>query len=59
MTEITEVSPGLKGRLKRGWLELGVLHPLKEFKSLFNPLKHSVRPEVIKNFVFVPYSVFI
>lgn len=59
MTEITEASLGLEGGLNRGWLELGVVHPLKEFKSLFNPLKHSVRPEVIKNFAFVPYSVFI
>lgn len=36
MTENTEVSPGLQGRLKRGWIELGVFHLVGEFKSLFN-----------------------
>jgi hypothetical protein len=33
VTEITEVSPELEGRLKRGWLELGVFHLVKNSSS--------------------------
>jgi hypothetical protein len=33
VTEITEVSPGMKGRLKRGWPELGVFHIWKNSSS--------------------------
>ena len=36
MTENTEVSPGLQGRLKRGWIELRVFHLVGEFKFLFS-----------------------
>jgi hypothetical protein len=36
VTEITEVSPELQGRLKRGWIELCVFHLVREFKFLFN-----------------------
>jgi len=35
VTENTEVSPGLQGRLNRGWIELGVFHLVGGFKFLF------------------------
>lgn len=57
MAENTEVSPGLQGRLKRGWIELGVFHLVREFKSLFNPLKQTVPTELRLNFLFGSQSV--